>query len=129
MIAVDTNVVLRFLLGDDARQADMARGILEDGAFVPHGVLMEAEWVMRSAYRLDRPRIADLLADLIEIETVELADRDDLRWAVGRYRLGADWGDLLHLVACRDRDSFVTFDRSLAREAGADAPVTIASLN
>jgi predicted nucleic-acid-binding protein len=125
MIAIDTNVVLRFLLGDDPGQAKVAESCVAGGTFVAHGVLMEAEWVMRAGYRLDRTRIADLLVDLLEIDSVELDDREELRWAIDRYRHGADWADLLHLISCRAHPAFATFDRSLAKEAGAKSPVRI----
>ncbi|MBV9883605.1 MAG: type II toxin-antitoxin system VapC family toxin [Sphingomonadaceae bacterium] len=125
MRAVDTNVILRFLIGDDPRQAKVAERCVADGIFVSHGVLMEAEWVMRAGYRLNPTQIADLLSDLLEIACVEVDDREELRWAIERHRQGADWADLLHLIACRAQPAFATFDRTLAREAGPNAPVSI----
>ena len=125
MIAVDTNVLLRFLLADDPHQTKIADDRVAAGIFVSHGVLMETEWVLRAAYRVKRARIADLLAQLIELDSVETEDRDTLYWALDRYRRGADWADLLHLIACRARPAFATFDRSLAKEAGPDAPVAV----
>lgn len=125
MIAVDTNVVLRFLIADDPHQADVARDCVASGIFVSHGVLMETEWVLRTVYRLHRSRIADSLGDFIELEAVHVDDRDDLRWAVERYRLRADWADLLHLIASRAQAEFATFDRLLPKHAGVDAPLTI----
>ena len=129
MIAIDTNVVVRFLVGDDAGQARIAQQRIAGGAFISHGVLMEAEWVMRTAYRLPAARIADAFGDLLEINSVELDDPDDLRWAVSRYRLGADWADLLHLIAARAQPGFATFDRALPKQAGRDAPVAIEILD
>lgn len=123
--AVDTNVILRLLVGDDPHQADAARDCVAGGIFVSHGVLMETEWVLRSVYRLRRSRIADSLGDFIELESVDVDDRDDLRWAVDRYRLGADWADMLHLIASRAEPAFATFDRTLAEDAGNDAPIAI----
>jgi predicted nucleic-acid-binding protein len=125
MIAVDTNVVVRFLVADDPHQADVARDCVASGIFVSHGVLMETEWVLRTVYRLRRSRIADSLGDFIELETVHVDDLDDLRWAVGRYRLRGDWPDMLHLIASRAQAEFATFDQLLPRHAGNDAPVTI----
>src|SRR4051812_47826423 len=123
MIAVDTNVVVRFLMADDPDQTEVARDCVAAGIFVSHGGLMESEWVMRSAYRMDRARIAALLADFLELGSVEVEDRDALLWASDRYRQGADWADMLHLIASRAQPSFATFDRSLAGAAGKDAPM------
>ena len=50
MLAVDTNVVLRILLNDDTTQADIARRLVAShDIWVPLTVLLEAEWVLRSA--------------------------------------------------------------------------------
>lgn len=125
MIAVDTNVVLRLLVGDNQDQTEVAQRRVAEGVFVSHGVLMETEWVLRAAYRLSRERIADSLSDLIELASVEIEDRDELRWATARYRSGADWADLLHLIAARAQGGFATFDRALPRQAGKGAPTII----
>ena len=125
MMAVDTNVIVRLLVADDPRQTAAAQRCVAGGVFVSHGVLMEAEWVMRSAYRFSREQIANFLHDLIELRNVEIEDRDELRWAANRYRRGADWADLLHLIAARPHGRFATFDRTLSREAGKDAPTSI----
>jgi predicted nucleic-acid-binding protein len=125
MIAVDTNVVVRLLVADDPDQSAIARRRAAEGIFISHGVLMETEWVLRTGYRLPRGKLADALRDLLELSIAEVEDRDDLRWAVDRYRRGADWSDLLHLIAARAHAGFATFDRALPRESGADAPTTI----
>jgi predicted nucleic-acid-binding protein len=125
MIAVDTNVVVRLLVADDHHQALKAQECVAAGAFVSHGVLMEAEWVLRTVYRLGRERLADSILDLLDLACIHAHDDDLLRWAVERYRRGADWADLLHLIAARAHASFVTFDRALTRQAGNEAPVAI----
>ncbi len=58
MIAVDTNVLARFITNDDAAQAKRARRLIEAGpVFVAKTVLLELEWVPRGAYGLDRSTI------------------------------------------------------------------------
>jgi predicted nucleic-acid-binding protein len=125
MIAVDTNVIVRFLVGDDPHQTVLARRTVARGIFVSHGVLMEAEWVLRTAYRLTAVWIADAFLDLVDLDCVQTDDPDLLRWAIDRYRTGADWADMLHLIAGRAHAGFATFDRALPRQAGVDAPVGI----
>jgi predicted nucleic-acid-binding protein len=125
MIAVDTNVIVRFLVADDSHQARSAQECVAAGAFVSHGVLMEAEWVLRTVYRLAREGIAGGLLDLLDLDCIHAHDDELLRWAIERYRRGADWADLLHLIAARAHAGFVTFDRALNRQAGRDAPVPI----
>ena len=125
MIAVDTNVVVRLLVGDDLAQTVAAQRCVAPGAFVSQGVLMEAEWVLRTVYRLTADRIADDLGKLFNLDCVHVEDRELLRWAAERYRGGADWADLLHLIAARGHAGFATFDRALPRQAGKEAPVAI----
>lgn len=125
MSAVDTNVVVRLIVKDDSEQRAAARALLRDGIFVSHAVLMEAEWVLRSVYGFDRQTIGEALSDLLALAGVDTADTELLRWALDRYRAGADWADMLHLIDARGKGAFVTFDRDLARSAGPDAPTAV----
>ena len=61
MLAVDTNVVVRLLTGDNPAQAARARAIFQrETVFVVKTViLVETEWVLRSLYRFDAIRILD----------------------------------------------------------------------
>jgi predicted nucleic-acid-binding protein len=123
--AVDTNVVVRLIVKDDSEQRAAARALLPDGIFVSRAVLMEVEWVLRSAYALDRQTIGEALSDLLALAGVDTADTELLRWALDRYRAGADWADMLHLIDARGHGALVTFDRHLAKSAGPDAPIAV----
>ena len=125
MKAVDTNVVLRFLTVDDDRQSAAAAECLAAGVFVPHSVLIETEWVLRSGYGWNAERINSELTDLLAMESIEVDQVDDLLWALDRHREGADWADMLHLIASRGHAAFSTFDRSLAKEAGGEPPLPV----
>lgn len=54
MKSVDTNVLVRFILGDDPEQSAQAEAIVKEGVFVPITVLLELGWVLGSRYGLDR---------------------------------------------------------------------------
>lgn len=125
MKAIDTNILLRFLAVDDENQYALAVECISAGAFVPHTVLMETEWVLRSGYGWDSERINDELTDFLAMECIEVDQVDALHWALDRHRQGADWADMLHLIASTGHKAFSTFDRALAKEAGAEAPVTV----
>lgn len=126
--AVDTNLLARFVMRDDPMQADLAESVLRDGAFVPLTVFLEFAWLLGSRYRLERAEIVHALEAILELPSVSVAERAGVAWAVGRYRKGADLADMIHLVAARSRSAFVTFDRSLAKSAGRDAPVAVETL-
>ncbi|MBV8685836.1 MAG: type II toxin-antitoxin system VapC family toxin [Alphaproteobacteria bacterium] len=125
MIAVDTNIVVRLLVNDDSEQRAKALSLVEGGIFVSRSVLMETEWVLRSAYRLARQAVNDALADLLALDGVHAGDAEMLDWALDRHRAGADWADMLHLIDARPYPAFATFDRGLSRAAGDKAPVVI----
>ncbi|WP_295990116.1 PIN domain-containing protein [Rugamonas sp.] len=71
MISVDTNVLIRYLVRDDATQYELARRCIEDHAapfqpaLVTLLVMMESEWVLRSAYKVGKPDIADMFTSLL----------------------------------------------------------------
>jgi predicted nucleic-acid-binding protein len=127
--ALDTNVLLRFLVGDEPVQAVQARAIVAAQCFVSLTVLLEAAWVLRSRYRFSRAETSELLAGVIELPSVVVEELDAVRWAIARFEGGADIADMIHLVACRSAETFATFDRSVAPAAGAGPPVAVETLS
>jgi predicted nucleic-acid-binding protein len=125
MKAVDTNVILRFLTVDDSRQSHAATEQIRSGVFVPHSVLMEAEWVLRSGYGWSPERINGELSDLVAMQCVEVDQIDAIHWALDRHRRGADWADMLHLIAAGGHSAFSTFDRKLPKSAGEEPPLPV----
>jgi predicted nucleic-acid-binding protein len=125
MIAVDTNIIVRFLTRDEPKQSALAAKCISGGVFVSDGVLVETEWVLRDAFGWQRARINYALASFIAIEQVTVAQHDHLQWALERHREGADWADALHLIAARGQTAYATFDRKLAKQAGPDSPVAV----
>lgn len=129
MIAVDTNVVLRLILDDDEAQTRMARDLLaRDKLLVSLTVLLEAGWVLESRLRMPRAEIATALTNLASLEGVEVSRADIVLPLLARYSAGADLGDMIHLASAAKCDAFATFDRRLARDAEADAPLAIETL-
>lgn len=129
MKAVDTNVVLRFLLRDDERQAKIAEQTLEAACLLPLTVILETVWVLESHFEFGRADIARLLIELVDLESVHCEEIGAIRWALDRYRHGADIADMLHLIEARGAGQFVTFDRRLAKSAGDSPPVRVETLH
>lgn len=129
MIAVDTNVLARFILQDDRGQAARAAELLADPVWVPITVWLELGWVLGKQLRLDRPIIADALETLLAMHSIHAADRSGLRWAIDRFRAGADWADVIHLIAAADAaHAFATFDERLGHQAGSATPMPVEAL-
>src|SRR5438105_13018611 len=75
MLAVDTNVVIRYLTCDDARQFARASALIRnEDVFVCTTVLLECEGVLRRAYQYSRERIVDALRSFPGLPAVTLED-------------------------------------------------------
>lgn len=69
--------------------------------------------------------MVDALLTVFAIQSVDVEAYDLVRWALDRFRLGAGFGDMIHLIAARHTTALVTFDKSLAKDAGPDTPLPI----
>jgi predicted nucleic-acid-binding protein len=120
VIAVDTNVLVRYLVEDDVVQTDRAEAVLRSGAvIVPNTVLLETEWVLRTSYRFDRPAIAGGINKLLGLPGVQAEDGAMAGQALAWYAQGLDFADALHLASSGQAEAFATFDRALRRKARA----------
>jgi predicted nucleic-acid-binding protein len=118
MASLDTNVVVRLIVGDDPEQAKAAEKFVasESCSIVP-SVLMETEWVLRAGYGLDAITIAASLVALLELEHISAAEPAITQRVLDAYSQGLDFADALHAVQCNENESFVTFDKKLVRKA------------
>lgn len=129
MIAVDTNILVRLIVGDDPEQARLALALAErDIFFVSFTVLVETEWVLRSRYAYDRSKIVAALRSLPELVTIRYEDDDDADWAIGRYAVAGELADYVHIAAARSVGRFATFEKRLAARAGTESPVPVETL-
>ena len=123
MRAVDTNVLVRLITRDDARQVAVAEAFVAKGAWVPHLALAEASWVLTSVYDRNPAAIATAIEMLLSHEHLTLQDSDAVAVAVERYRQRPTIGfsDCLMLEVARKagHGPLGTFDRNLARLDGA----------
>lgn len=125
MIALDTNVLVRVLVGDEPVQTKRAeRAFVEhakgDGVFVSLVVLAEVAWVLSGAYEWDRPTIHGRLSRLARTRGVICEELELVETALEEYRVGkADFAD--YVIVGRSRSAgaeLITFDKRLAREVG-----------
>ena len=112
MIAVDTNVLVRYVTGDDPIQGPLAMRVLDDpqGIFVGKTVLLELEWVLRAAYRLPREAIETALLQIAGLSNVTLENPEQIAFALDAHRQGLDFADALHYASCPSSTKFHTFD-------------------
>lgn len=124
MPGLDTNVLVRWIVDDDPRQATRVQELFEEvhetgsPLFVPSTVMLELEWVLRSRYKLDKSAILSAFNALLETQEVEFQDEPALERALNSYRQSsADFADCMHAGQCgsASRVPMMTFDDIAAR--------------
>ncbi|MDD5390409.1 MAG: type II toxin-antitoxin system VapC family toxin [Gallionellaceae bacterium] len=126
MIAVDTNVLVRLLTGDDPGQTKRAAELFRrENILIPKTVLLETEWVLRYSYQLSPPAILAAFQKLLGLPQVTLEDGPAIAEALTRYEAGMDFADALHLASGRAAETFATFDARLKKRAGRQAKVKL----
>ena len=120
MLAIDTNLIIRYLLDDDAGQAARARRLIDNNdVFVCTTVLLETEWVLRSVYGFSPTRCAKALLDFAGMPRTNVKDATAVAKALGWMRQGVDFADGLHLAKAEGCEAFISFDQDFAKAANA----------
>ena len=126
MRALDTNLVVRYLTGDDHAQAARARAVIDAGhVFVSTTVLLESEWVLRSVYGFGGTDVAAALRAFAGLTQVSVESPVLLAEALDRVDRGMDFADALHLGAAAGYEALLTFDRRFI-ESARDASIEVA---
>ena len=119
MIALDTNVLARYLLADETNQAKAARALIERAEaefWIPLTVVLELAWVLR-VKKVPSEEIAARLRELLTLRSMrpQMSDAvfQALRWAAQ----GMDLADALHLALSGKAERFATFDEDLVKQA------------
>jgi predicted nucleic-acid-binding protein len=120
MIAIDTNIVVRYLTGDHPEQSGRAREIVDSQpVFVPVTVVLETEWVLRSAYGYKPGDVARALRAFGGLPQVTIEDAATVAAAFDLAERGMDFADALHLGRAAGQEAFLTFDRRFVKAAQA----------
>jgi predicted nucleic-acid-binding protein len=118
MIAVDTNIVVRLVANDDPEQARRAaRLFMMNVVFIPKTVILETEWVLRGAYRLDPAQVNATLRTFLSLERLVIEDEDVVMQALDSHAAGLDFADALHLFSSSRAERFYTYDVRLRTDA------------
>ena len=124
MRAVDTNVLIRLLTRDDARQVAAAEAFVASGAWVPHLAVAEATWVLASVYDRSPSAIATAVEMLLSHAQLTLQDSETVAAAVAQFRRQPQVGfsDCLMVEVARKAGHLPlgTFERDLARVDGTE---------
>jgi predicted nucleic-acid-binding protein len=129
MIAIDTNILVRYAVKDDREQTKLATDVLAaNSCLVLKSIILELVWVLSSSsgYNLPREIVLERLYHILGLPSIEMEDAAAVGQALSWYAEGMDFADALHLAACADVDGLATFDRKFA--ATADHLSTIPSV-
>jgi len=124
MRAIDTNVLVRFLVNDDPAQAQQARQLFSAAEqqrviyFVPLLVVLESIWVLESAYQVGRNELIEAFSDLLLLPVLEFEQREAVQAMLQAAR--TDSSDLPDLLIAKSAlrngcECVVTFDKKAAR--------------
>jgi len=118
MIALDTNILARYLLQDDEKQAEEAARIMESGEtlFVTATVVLELAWVLKTKGR-SKTEVIRGLNYLHGLPRMVWQEGDALDYALKLATAGLDIADALHLALSKGCDSLQTFDAQFATRA------------
>src|SRR5579864_8432680 len=98
MTAVDTDVLVRLLTGDDAGQAAAARSLFAtEPIWIAKTVLLETGWVLRSLYGFEENEIRDAFLKLLGLKNVHAEDESSIGAALALTAYGLELADVLHL--------------------------------
>jgi predicted nucleic-acid-binding protein len=124
MRAVDTNVLVRLVTRDDAKQVAAAEAFVEGGAWVSHLALAETSWVLSTVYDLDAREIATAVDMLINHKDLTLQESEVVANALAKFRKrpAPGFSDCLMLEVARKAGHLPlgTFDRMLGNLEGAE---------
>jgi predicted nucleic-acid-binding protein len=124
MRAVDTNVLVRLVARDDAKQVATAEAFVAPGAWVSHIALVEAMGVLATVYERDTAGITRAVDMLLNHKDLTLQDADTVAAALERYRRrpAVGFSDCLMLEVSRKAGHLPlgTFDREFSRLDGTE---------
>lgn len=122
MHAVDTNLLVRLLVRDDAHQVNAAEAFVAKGAWVSHLVLAETQWVLDAIYNRSPAQIANAFDRLLNHKELTLQDADVVALALDHFRSRPSVGfsDCLILEVARKAGHLPlgTFDRNFSKLDG-----------
>ena len=128
MPALDTNVLVRYIVQDDSGQLAVAKRLIDrciaegQSLFVPVTVTLELEWVLRASFGYVKDDVLLVLSNLFSASELSFESERALEVALQLYREGsADFADCLHIALATQagEQPLWTFDKGAARVAGA----------
>lgn len=118
MLAIDTNIIVRYLTADHLEQSSKAQALINDhDVYVSRTVMLESEWVLRSVYGYSGVETCRALRAFAGLPRVTVETPALLAAALDQAEAGMDFADALHLAAAGECEAMMTFDQKFIRSA------------
>lgn len=118
MLAIDTNIIVRYMTGDHPMQSAQARALVEaEQLFVGMTVLLETEWVLRSVYGYTAALVCKALRAFSGLPQVTVERPAMVAQALKWAESGMDFADAVHLAGAAECEAFMTLDKRFATAA------------
>jgi predicted nucleic-acid-binding protein len=128
MAALDTNILVRYLVEDDEAQLAAAKKLIRSALaagetlFIPISVTLELEWVLRSNFKFNKEQVTTTLSSLLATAELTFESESAAEIALALYKNGnADFSDCVHIALAHmaGESPLWTFDRAAAKIDGA----------
>ncbi len=118
MIAIDTNVLVRLLTGDDPAQYKASLKLFStEQIFIPDSVVLETEWVLRAAYDQGPSEVCNTFKNVFGLANVSIANNQVVTQAINWHEAGLDFSDAFHLAQSQGQECLKTFDAEFIKRA------------
>lgn len=118
MTAVDTNLLVRFLVADDPAQFEAVQAALAVGpVWIAKTVLLETAWQLRKDHGFDEAMVCDAFKKLLDTTNIVAEDSSDILDALALVTQGIQIADAIHLTSRPPGATFLSFDKALVRRA------------
>ena len=124
MLAIDSSVLIRYIVRDDPAQTALADAFVEeeltgdDPGLITIGALLETVWVLRAIYGYSRDQVARIAAMLLQVRQFVIADRIAVERAIELNGPGLADAIIHELGRAAGCAGTVTFDKAFARTEG-----------
>lgn len=118
MKAIDTNIIIRFLTQDDGQQYEQIIQLFEEESlFISDTVILETEWVLRSAFGFPRTKIVEALKRLFGLPNIHTRNGVNIIRLIELHGQGLDFADAFHLLNSEHLSELITFDERFIKRA------------
>ena len=128
MAALDTNILIRYIVRDDEKQFAQATKLIRSAIragetlYVPVTVLLEVEWVLRTSYTLSKAEVIAAISRLLSASELSIANETAIESALNLYQNhSADFSDCVHIALSHvaGESPLWTFDKAASKVKGA----------